>query len=59
MPDVCPTTLGALAETQRLLGPDGDKLVGVFVSVDPKRGTATLLKAYVGAFNPNWVALRG
>ena len=58
-PDVCPTTLGALAETQRLLGPDGDKLVGVFVSVDPKRDTATLLKAYVGAFNPNWVALRG
>lgn len=58
-PDVCPTTLGALAETQRLLGPDGDKLVGVFVSVDPKRDTATLLKAYVSAFNPNWVALRG
>jgi protein SCO1/2 len=58
-PDVCPTTLTALAETQRLLGPDGDKLVGVFVSVDPKRDTATLLKAYVDAFNPNWVALRG
>ncbi|MEX8496018.1 SCO family protein [Sphaerotilus sp.] len=58
-PDVCPTTLTNLAETQRLLGPEGDKLVGVFVTVDPKRDTATLLKSYVGAFNPNWVALRG
>ena len=37
----------------------GDKLVGVFVTVDPKRDTAALLKAYVGAFNPNWVGLRG
>ena len=58
-PDVCPTTLTNLAETQRLLGPDGDKLVGVFVTVDPKRDTANLLKSYVGAFNPNWVGLRG
>ena len=58
-PDVCPTTLTNLAETQRLLGPDGDKLVGVFVTVDPKRDTTTLLKSYVGAFNPHWVALRG
>jgi len=31
----------------------------VFVTVDPKRDTANLLKSYVGAFNPNWVALRG
>lgn len=58
-PDVCPTTLTNLAETQRLLGPDGDKLVGVFVTVGPKRDTANLLKSYVGAFNPNWVGLRG
>lgn len=58
-PDVCPTTLSNLAETQRLLGKDGDKLVGVFVTVDPKRDTASLLKAYVSAFNPNWVGLRG
>lgn len=58
-PDVCPTTLTNLAETQRLLGKDGDKLVGVFVTVDPKRDTATLMKSYVSAFNPNWVGLRG
>ncbi|NRT57100.1 SCO family protein [Sphaerotilus uruguayifluvii] len=58
-PDVCPTTLTALAETQRLLGPDGQRLVGVFVTVDPKRDTAPLMKAYVGSFSPDWVPLRG
>ena len=58
-PDVCPTTLTSLAETQRLLGKDGDKLVGVFVTVDPKRDTAALMKSYVGAFHPQWVGLRG
>jgi protein SCO1/2 len=58
-PDVCPTTLGALAETRQLLGADGDKLVGVFVTVDPKRDTAALMKAYVGSFSPDWVPLRG
>ncbi len=58
-PDVCPTTLTNLAEAQRLLGADGDKLVGVFVSVDPERDTPALLKSYVGSFSPNWLGLWG
>jgi len=58
-PDVCPTTLSNLAEAQRLLGADGDKLVGVFVSVDPERDKPELLKAYVSNFNPAWLGLYG
>ena len=58
-PDVCPTTLTDLVETQRLLGADGDKLVAILVTVDPERDTAALLKDYVGNFNPSWLALRG
>jgi protein SCO1 len=58
-PDVCPTTLTDLVETQRLLGADGDKVVAILVTVDPERDTAELLKNYVGNFNPSWVALRG
>lgn len=58
-PDVCPTTLANLAETQKLLGADGDKLMGLFVTLDPERDTAELLKAYVAQFNPDWLALRG
>lgn len=58
-PDVCPTTLSNLLEVKNLLGPDGDKLVALFVSVDPERDSAELLKNYVGAFDPSWIGLRG
>jgi protein SCO1/2 len=58
-PDVCPTTLTHLQEVKKLLGKDGDKLQAVFVTVDPERDSAELLKAYVSAFDPSWLALRG
>jgi protein SCO1/2 len=58
-PDVCPTTLGELAAVKRDLGKDGERLQGVFVSVDPQRDTPQVLKAYVSAFDPSFVGLRG
>lgn len=58
-PDVCPTTLAELAEAKKLLGPDGDKVQGVFVTVDPERDTPEVLKAYMANFDPSFVALRG
>jgi protein SCO1 len=58
-PDVCPTTLAELAQVKKLLGPDGDKLQAVFVTVDPERDTPQLLKAYMGNFDPSFIALRG
>jgi len=58
-PDVCPTTMAELAEVKRSLGADGERVQGIFVTVDPERDTATLLKAYVGSFDPSFVALRG
>lgn len=56
-PDVCPATMAELAEVKRQLGPDGDKLQGVFITVDPERDTPELLKAYMGNFDPSFVAL--
>jgi protein SCO1 len=58
-PDVCPTTLTEIAEAKKLLGPDGSKVVGVFITVDPERDKPELLKAYVANFGPDFVALRG
>src|SRR6218665_896722 len=58
-PDVCPTTMAELAEVKRSLGAEGDKVQGVFVTVDPERDTAPLLKAYLSSFDPSFVALRG
>ena len=56
-PDVCPTSMQELAEVKRLLGADGDKLQGVFITLDPERDTAELLKAYMANFDPSFVAL--
>ena len=58
-PDVCPTTLAELAAVKRDLGKDGDRVQGVFVSVDPQRDTPQVLKAYIASFDPGFVALRG
>ncbi|MGL6109578.1 MAG: SCO family protein [Rubrivivax sp.] len=58
-PDVCPTTLAELAAVKRELGKDGDRVQGVFVSVDPQRDTPEILKAYMASFDPSFVALRG
>jgi protein SCO1/2 len=57
-PDVCPTTMAELAEAKRLLGTDGERLQGVFVSVDPERDTPEVLRAYMDSFDPGFIALR-
>ena len=58
-PDVCPTTMMEVAEVKKSLGADGDKVQGVFVTIDPERDTAALLKAYLASFDKSFIALRG
>jgi protein SCO1 len=58
-PDVCPTTLTEIAQAKQLLGADGARLQGVFVTLDPERDTPQVLKAYLANFDPTFVALRG
>lgn len=58
-PDVCPTSMSELAEVKRSLGADGDKLQGIFVTVDPERDTPEMLKGYMASFDPSFIALRG
>ncbi|MDB5900370.1 MAG: family protein-like protein [Ramlibacter sp.] len=58
-PDVCPTTLAEIAGAKKLLGADGAKVQGIFITVDPERDTPELLKAYMANFGPDFVALRG
>jgi protein SCO1/2 len=57
-PDVCPTALQEMAQAKQLLGADGAKLQGIFITVDPERDTPELLKAYVANFGSDFVALR-
>jgi protein SCO1 len=58
-PDVCPGTMAELAQVKKSLGADGARIQGVFVSVDPERDTAAVLKGYLASFDPSFIALRG
>ena len=58
-PDVCPTTLAALAEAMKDLGPDADRVQVLFITVDPERDTPALLAQYVPAFDRRFLGLYG
>jgi cytochrome oxidase Cu insertion factor (SCO1/SenC/PrrC family) len=58
-PDVCPTDLMAVGNLVRSLGPAGDQVQPVFVTLDPARDTPEVLRAYVASFHPRFVALTG
>lgn len=58
-PDVCPTTLAKDAQVLRLLGNDAARVQVLFVTIDPQRDTAELLRRYVPSFDPSFIGLRG
>jgi protein SCO1/2 len=55
-PDVCPTTLFDVSEVMRALGPDAGRTAALFITVDPERDTAPVLKDYLASFDSH---LRG
>jgi cytochrome oxidase Cu insertion factor (SCO1/SenC/PrrC family) len=58
-PDVCPTELGSIAAALDAMGPAGERVTPVFVSVDPERDTPAALADYVSRFHPRMVGLTG
>lgn len=58
-PDICPTTLADMARVIEALGPDGARVQGLFVTVDPARDTPEVLAKYVTAFHPTFLGLYG
>lgn len=56
-PDVCPTSMGEMAEAKQMLGADGDRMQGLFISIDPERDTPDIMKAYMASFDPSFLAL--
>jgi len=56
-PDICPTTLTEMQQVMSILGPQSDKVQVLFVSIDPQRDTAAILKQYVPAFDPRFLGL--
>lgn len=56
-PDVCPTTLGMLGEVLDLVG--GERVMALFITVDPERDTVARLGAYIPFFHDRIVGLTG
>ncbi len=58
-PDVCPTTLSLMGDALAKLGRQADRIVPIFITIDPERDTPAKLKPYMRAFGPNFVGLTG
>jgi protein SCO1/2 len=58
-PDICPTTLADIAQAIRSMGPYGQRVQLLMVTVDPERDTSEVLGKYVTAFDPQFIGLRG
>ena len=56
-PDACPTTMAELSQVKQKLGDKAGDLQVLFVTIDPARDTPEVMKAYVGAFDPGFIAL--
>jgi protein SCO1/2 len=58
-PDICPTSLFEISEVLRAMGTDADRVNALFVSVDPERDTAPVMKDYLSSFDPHLKGLTG
>lgn len=58
-PDVCPTTLVEMAAILKLLDEKSARLQAIFITVDPERDSAQVLKNYTEFFDPRIIGLTG
>lgn len=58
-PEICPMALSEISLRLQDLGRDGDKLLPVFVTVDPARDTVQHLRDYLEWFDPRILGLTG
>jgi len=56
-PDFCPTTLTEWVQVKKNLGPQGELLQAVFITLDPERDKPEILQPYMGGFDPTFLAL--
>jgi protein SCO1/2 len=58
-PDVCPSALQVMAAALDKLGPQGQKITPLFITVDPERDSPAQLASYLKSFHPRLVGLTG
>ncbi|MCO5587530.1 hypothetical protein L7F22_041480 [Adiantum nelumboides] len=59
-PDDCPEELEKLANTVNAIEEHtGEKIIPIFITLDPKRDTPAQLQAYLSEFHPRFIGLTG
>jgi cytochrome oxidase Cu insertion factor (SCO1/SenC/PrrC family) len=58
-PDVCPTTLGVIAQALDKMGVEQKRIVPILITIDPERDTPSVLKKYMAAFGERFVGFTG
>jgi protein SCO1/2 len=62
-PDVCPTDMAKIGQAMKLLDKESpriaEKVVPIFITVDPERDTPAVIKQFVANFHPRVVGLTG
>ena len=56
-PDICPTSLQSITSALEALGPIGERITPVFVTVDPQRDTPAVVGQYISYFHPRMIGL--
>ena len=57
--DICPTDLQQIGLVMQALGPAGEAVAPLFITLDPERDTQKLLAEYVPAFHARLIGLTG
>ena len=58
-PDICPAELQVISAALAALGPKAEKVVPIFITLDPERDTPEVMGDYVKNFGTNFVGLSG
>ena len=58
-PDACPADLAQIARAVSTLDDGTEPIQPIFITLDPERDTARILRDYASAFHPRLLALRG
>jgi protein SCO1/2 len=58
-PDVCPAELQVMTAALDEMGPEGERVQPLFITIDPERDTASHLAQYMSHFHPRFIGLTG
>ena len=58
-PDICPAGLQVVTAALEELGTDANRIVPIFITVDPERDTPEQMKQYVSSFHKSFIGLTG